>query len=110
MLVWGSLNYLIRAGRLRFIDFLLCTVIRLSLNLPTKREGIKAGTEWNGTEPEVIVAQYGRGHWICYGKLVLICSSNSRCGFILSAGCLSRLHGRYGTQDQLSVHQEYETF
>ena len=25
--------------------------------------------EWNGTEPEVIVAQYGCGHLICYGKL-----------------------------------------
>ena len=28
-----------------------------------------------GTEPEVIVAQYGRGDWICYGKLVLICQA-----------------------------------
>ena len=26
-------------------------------------EGIKAGTERNGTEPEVIVVQYGRESW-----------------------------------------------
>ena len=31
----------------------------------------RSGTERNGTEPEVIVAQYRRGHRICYGKLVL---------------------------------------
>ena len=31
-------------------------------------EGIKPGT--NGTEPEVIVAQYRRGHRICYARLI----------------------------------------
>ena len=36
---------------------------------------ISNGTEQNGTEPEVIVAQYGCGHQICYGKLVLICQA-----------------------------------
>ena len=30
----------------------------------------KPGTLRNRTEPEVIVAQYGHGHRICYGKLV----------------------------------------
>ena len=30
-------------------------------------------TEQNGTEPEVIDAQYGHGRRICNGKLVLIC-------------------------------------
>ena len=41
-------------------------------------EAIKPGTERNGTDPEVIVTQYGRGHRICYGKLVLIGSSMYR--------------------------------
>ena len=30
------------------------------------------GTEWNETEPEVIDAQYGRGHWTRSQKLALI--------------------------------------
>ena len=36
------------------------------------REAIKPGTERNGTEPEVIDAQYGRGHWTRGQKLALI--------------------------------------
>ena len=35
-------------------------------------EAIKPGTERNGTEPEVIDAQYGRGHWTRGQKLALI--------------------------------------
>ena len=37
-----------------------------------KGEAIKPGTERNGTEPEVIDAQYGRGHWTRGQKLALI--------------------------------------
>ena len=36
------------------------------------REAIKPGTERNGMEPEVIDAQYGRGHWTRGQKLALI--------------------------------------
>ena len=35
-------------------------------------EALKPGTERNGTEPEVIDAQYGRGHWTRGQKLALI--------------------------------------
>ena len=36
------------------------------------REAIKPGTERNGTEPEVIDAQYRRVHWTRGQKLALI--------------------------------------
>ena len=41
------------------------------------REAIKPGTERNGTEPEVIDAQYGRGDWTRGQKLALIGASLS---------------------------------
>ena len=58
---------------LMFFKSCFCTFLMLMLHLKPKNisfkcnsttpgEAIKPGTERNGTEPEVIDAQYGRGH------------------------------------------------
>ena len=53
-------------------------VVRLGVELWRVAEGLKIGIfrgsykTRNGTEPEVIDAQYGRGHWTRGQKLALI--------------------------------------
>ena len=42
------------------------------MNRHSEKEGMLENQEWNGTEPEVIVVQYGRGCWTRSQKFALI--------------------------------------
>ena len=73
--LWGSAVPPGPAGLGCIGRYMTCAIKEhtVSLNRDAGKPGmLRNGTEWNGTEPEVIDAQYGRRCWTRGQKLALI--------------------------------------